>query len=227
MKILFIYALVFPWFAAAQKTTQISFQPHWKGSAIPTDSLINTDAEEWIQFSSIKWYCSSLKVSFSNGTQWQDTKAHRLIDFADSESSTIDITHPFDASITHIQFLLGVDSLTQAAGAMGHDLDPTNGMYWTWQSGYIHAKIEGTSGLSSHPKKEFALHLGGYRHPFNTLRQVTIPVHSPKNQLVIFMDMDSFINQCALASQHHIMSPSATACNLASHFASSFQLQQP
>jgi hypothetical protein len=32
-----------------------------------------------------------------------------------------------------IQFQLGIDSLTNVSGAMGGDLDPTKGMYWTWQ----------------------------------------------------------------------------------------------
>ncbi|MFN8393764.1 MAG: MbnP family protein, partial [Bacteroidia bacterium] len=44
-----------------------------------------------------------------------------------------------------IRFALGIDSLTNVSGALGGDLDPTKGMYWAWQSGYINMKMEGTS----------------------------------------------------------------------------------
>lgn len=227
VSMLVFFIVAFPSFATPQQTAHINFLPQWSGIAILPDSLIQTVKNEWIQFSSLKWYCSSLWVKFSDGSLWHDPKAHRLIDFTDKETCRINVPHLSDARITAIHFQLGVDSLTQAAGAMGQDLDPTNGMYWTWQSGYIHAKIEGTSSLSSHRKKEFALHLGGFKHPFNTIRQVHLPVDVPKKELLIVVDMASFTNACSFSSHHHIMSPSETACVLASQFASSFQLGQP
>ena len=38
---------------------------------------------------------------------------------------------------------LGVDSVLNYNGVHEGALDPINGMYWTWQTGYIHCKLEG------------------------------------------------------------------------------------
>ena len=74
---------------------------------------------------------------------------------------------PEDTEFDAIQFNLGIDSLTNVSGALGGDLDPTKGMYWTWQNGYVNFKLQGTSDLCNNPKNEFEFHLGGYLKPFN------------------------------------------------------------
>jgi hypothetical protein len=47
--------------------------------------------------------------------------------------------------ITGIRFLLGVDSARNVSGIQTGALDPARGMFWTWNSGYVMAKIEGSS----------------------------------------------------------------------------------
>jgi hypothetical protein len=48
-------------------------------------------------------------------------------------------------SISKITFSAGIDSLTSTAGIQKGVIDPINGMYWAWQSGYVNFKIEGKS----------------------------------------------------------------------------------
>ena len=219
--------LILPHLVMAQADTVLTFQSYWHDVPLQLDSQYRSSNSDWIQFSSLKWYCSDFQVTFSNHVRWQHPKRHHLLDFSEPETTKIIIPHALDLSVIEISFTIGIDSLTQSAGAIGDDLDPTNGMYWTWQSGYIHTKIEGNTSLSNHPKHEFTLHLGGYRHPLNTVRQVTFPVRSHLGNIVITADLTSFIRGCNLNTNHHIMSPSKTASDLATLFASSLNLKEP
>ncbi|HYC28004.1 MAG TPA: MbnP family protein, partial [Chitinophagaceae bacterium] len=53
-------------------------------------------------------------------------------------------------------------------------LDPAKAMFWTWNSGYIMAKLEGNSPLSSQPNNKFEYHIGGFSGADNVLKQVTL-----------------------------------------------------
>ena len=75
-----------------------------------------------------------------------------------------------------IKFNLGIDSLTNVSGVMGGDLDPTKGMYWTWQSGYINFKMEGSSAVCPTRNHEFQFHIGGYQDPFYAMQTLELEV---------------------------------------------------
>jgi hypothetical protein len=64
-----------------------------------------------------------------------------------------------------------VDSARNVSGAQKGALDPNNGMFWTWNSGYIFTKLEGYSPQSSSGGLVF--HIGGFKSPDNTIRTVS------------------------------------------------------
>jgi hypothetical protein len=66
--------------------------------------------------------------------------------------------------------VIGVDSTRNVSGAQTGALDPTNDMFWTWNSGYIFVKMEGTS--TSAPSNDLTFHIGGFQSPNNTIRTV-------------------------------------------------------
>lgn len=115
-------------------------------------------------------------------------------------------------------FHIGIDSATNVSGAMGGDLDPTKGMYWAWQSGYINVKIEGTSSVCNTRNHEFQFHLGGYLPPHYALQTLHFPVKNPQ-QIQIDIDIQKFLKNIDLARQNHIMSPSKEAVVLSKIFA--------
>jgi PKD repeat protein len=68
---------------------------------------------------------------------------------------------------TGVKFIIGVDSArsTMDVSKRTGDLDPAAGgsdMYWSWNSGYIFYKIEGTSPQSTEMGNMFMYHIGGY-----------------------------------------------------------------
>jgi hypothetical protein len=75
---------------------------------------------------------------------------------------------------TAISFTIGVDSARNTSGAQTGALDPINGMFWTWNTGYIMAKLEGTSPKSTAGDKKFQHHIGGFEGANNAVRNITI-----------------------------------------------------
>jgi hypothetical protein len=60
------------------------------------------------------------------------------------------------------------------SGAQTGALDPAKGMFWTWNSGYIMANLEGKSPLSSQPNSKIEYHIGGFAGDSNVLRKPTL-----------------------------------------------------
>jgi hypothetical protein len=85
-----------------------------------------------------------------------------------------------------VEWMIGVDSAksTQPLGARSGALDPggvAEGMYWTWNSGYIFLKLEGESPAVAVDKqfgRAFWFHIGGFggynQQTINNLRTVRL-----------------------------------------------------
>lgn len=96
-----------------------------------------------------------------------------LIDFADSNSSTLKLSvKPY--KYNRIAFTVGVDSALNVSGAQTDALDPAKGMFWTWNTGYIMAKLEGTSPVSTAPGKMFEYHIGGFKQVESVIKKITL-----------------------------------------------------
>ena len=120
---------------------------------------------------------------------------------------------------------LGIDSTTNMGGAMAGDLDPMKGMYWTWQSGYINFKLEGSSNLCPTFKNEFQFHFGGYAFPNNALQTIILNVNMDKN-ISIEMDISAFLKEINLEKENLVMSPSQQVIELSKKVASIFKVKE-
>ena len=117
-----------------------------------------------------------------------------------------------------------IDSVTNVSGALGGDLDPTKGMYWTWQSGYINFKLEGKSNLCPTRKNEFHFHLGGYLHPYNALKTVKLKVQQSTDIAVVF-DVKKLFSAIDLKSTNQIMTPMKEAVLISEKVAQAFSIK--
>jgi len=124
-----------------------------------------------------------------------------------------------------IQFNIGIDSLTNVLGALGGDLDPTNGMYWTWQSGYINFKLEGTSNVCPARHHLFQFHIGGYQAPFKALQKITLDISKASN-IEVNIAIDELLTQINLREDYQIMSPNRKAMEMAKLISSVFSTLQ-
>jgi hypothetical protein len=98
-----------------------------------------------------------------------------LVNEEDSLSKTIEL--PAAVTIKSISFMVGVDSAKNVSGVQTGALDPVNAMFWTWNSGYVFAKLEGQSDVSTAPAHSFSWHVGGFRQKENALRTITLPLN--------------------------------------------------
>ncbi len=138
--------------------------------------------------------------------------SYYLIDAADT--TTFDVGTVFRPTpIDSVSFLLGVDSLTNVSGVFGGDLDPIKGMYWTWNSGYINLKLEGTSPRSPYATHAFELHLGGYLPPFPTVQRVTLPLHG-LGPWHFGVDVVPLLESADVSTRCNVMSPGEQALRL-------------
>jgi hypothetical protein len=131
--------------------------------------------EESYQVSNFKFYISHITLinTDSNIAYPVSGSEEYLVNFADSLTTRIRVkAKPFNYN--RISFTIGVDSSKNTAGAQLGALDPLNGMFWTWNTGYIMAKLEGSSPLSNQPNNRFEYHIGGYKGNDNVLRKVTL-----------------------------------------------------
>ncbi|MFA6056913.1 MAG: MbnP family protein [Taibaiella sp.] len=181
--------------------------------------------------STYKYYVSNLKFVNSNGTEYAVPESYYLIDTENPSSFSFSISNVPAGTYTAIKVLLGVDSIRNVSGAQTGALDPMHGMFWTWNTGYIMAKVEGTSPQSSTADGKLSFHLGGYSGPLNVLREVTITL---PQQLVVGNNSTSKVtfksdvlkwfespNLIKFGELSQVNSPGKAASTLADNFSNS------
>jgi hypothetical protein len=161
----------------------------------------------------LKFYLSDFRFYKNGELVINEKTSFHLVDLLDDQSKLIKVPNPKSLPFDEIRFGFGLDSLTNVSGALGGDLDPTKGMYWSWQSGYIHFKIEGTNADCPNRNHEFTYHLGGYSSPNACYVQLQFPLSS-QNDIKLIFDAAVFLNEVDMKQVNQIMSPSPTAADL-------------
>ncbi|MBL7890661.1 MAG: hypothetical protein JNL24_14005 [Bacteroidia bacterium] len=187
-------------------------------------ATINTTSD--LKINVLKYYVSHIRL-YSNGTLVaQDPALAHLIDASDTSSSTCIIPVHKNVVYDEIRFDLGIDSTTNVSGVLGGDLDPTKGMYWTWQSGYINFKLEGNAQQCTNSKKEFIFHIGGYAHPYGCIREVSLKTGGASKAIVV-LELKTLFDHIQLDKEANIMSPSQSAVSFSKLLQKSFIVKEP
>lgn len=182
--------------------------------------------QDSFQLEVFKCYLSNFRLySQSNELIFTDTNAF-LIELSDSVlTHTITIDCPVNVTPKTIVYSIGLDSVSNTSGALSGALDPLYGMFWTWQSGYIHLKLEGKFVKTSSPKTALEFHLGGYRWPNATLIDKQVDIKSDK--IIVDIQLNQFIKNLNKGVSTKIMSPGPLAKQVFNTFSNSFVPMQP
>lgn len=199
----------------SKSVAQISFVPTYNNTPI----LLDESADEGlvlggVTIETLKFYISGIAFYQGDKSVFTLANSFHLIDAAEPSSLAIQFEVPQSLFFTHIQFNIGIDSLTNTSGAIGGDLDPTKGMYWTWQSGYINFKLEGVADRSPARHHRFQFHIGGYQAPFESVQKVKLPIKNTK-EIEIQVAVDKWLATIDLSETYQIMSPNAAAMKMA------------
>ncbi len=139
----------------------------------------NTDT---FKVSVFNYYISNIKLTADDNSVYSESESYHLVKAQNVSSLAFELTNIPIKNYKSIAFVIGVDSLRNVSGAQTGALDPINGHFWTWSSGYIMAKLEGTSPQSPDPDKKIIFHLGGFKGPYNVLKNVNLTF--PNNAVV-------------------------------------------
>jgi hypothetical protein len=222
----FVFVLIMLFSVTNSYAQTLSIDFHATGKNLifnntPISLLINE--QDSVKITEFRFYISKLSFWKSNKQIWEEEESFHLIDLLDVSTHKIKLKIPDEMVFDKLEFYLGIDSLTNVSGAMGGDLDPTRGMYWTWQNGYINTKIEGTSNVCKSRKNEFQFHLGGYIAPNLCVQKIEMNVNK-NEQIQIGIHVEKMIEAFDLAKQTKIMSPSLNAVEISKQMAKCFYL---
>lgn len=142
---------------------------------------LTTPAGETLHVKRLHYYLSNPRLLRADGS-WQappkdlqSPEGYYLIDSAKPETTRFLLPPAPAGEYSGVEFTIGVDETRNGSGAQTGALDPAHGMFWTWATGYIHFKLEGTSPASPEAEHTVTLHLGG-----NGLQRTVFLPFAPK-----------------------------------------------
>lgn len=211
-------------------TVTLSFRPEFSGQALVLNEHLYTSANgDSLSVEVLRFYISGIQLK-GKSFHFQEKSTCHLIDAEDDNTRTIVLENVPAGDCGSLVFYVGTDSITNVSGAMDGDLDPTLGMYWAWNSGYINTKIEGRSNACPTLHHAFTFHIGGYMPPHQTLRRVELPLKNVRiskdapTDIQVHVDVAQFFNRIQLDKTNQVMIPSQQAALLADYFQSVFSL---
>lgn len=216
---------------------RLRFVPVANGEPLVLDKgYVNAFGEDY-RVSVFKIYIANVSVSDRAGsTSPAKPDCFHLLDA--SSPGTLVVDHGEDGlPFRSIRFQFGIDSIRNVSGAQTGALDPMNGMFWTWSTGYINAKLEGSSSFSPNPDRRFVYHIGGFAGAERTQRTVVLDLPGTEawtldktgmSEATIHVDLDGWFRKAhdlPISQLPVSMTAGPTATRYADNVAGMFKLQ--
>ena len=152
---------------------EIEFEHLAGGQALDFSKNYVTANGDTVRFTQFDYYVSNFVFTKDDGTEYVVPKdsCYFLVKHNVTGSNELKINNVPAGNYTNVRFIIGVDSLKNTAPVAERKgvLDPVNGgagMYWSWNSGYIFVKVEGTSPQApfnaNANARIFQYHVGGF-----------------------------------------------------------------
>jgi hypothetical protein len=115
------------------------------------------------KISKFNYYISNVVITKTDGSFFTESNSYHLVRHSSTSTSLINIANVPVGSYKSVSFMIGIDSTRNVSGTQSGDLDPVvaTDMFWTWNSGYIFVKLEGSSNQSGAADKKLTYHVGG------------------------------------------------------------------
>lgn len=230
----------------ATGTLILEFEHKFGDNALQFGTNYTNAAGETMTFDLFKYFISNVELVREDNSVYAvpREKSYFLIDHSNINTLEARIPDVPVGSYKAVRFIIGVDSLTNSkeADLRTGVLDVSGaaqGMYWSWNSGYIFVKVEGTSPQSTNENKRFRYHIGGfggYSSPtINNIKTTEvsreggapIPIQKDRNRVAhIMVDLAVMFNQpnvIAVAESSTTMF-NAFSVRVADNYANMFKL---
>lgn len=128
------------------------------------------------KISKFNYYISHIVVTKADNSTFTEPNSFHLVKHSSPATSVITLANVPVGSYKSVSFMIGVDSTNNVSGPQSGDLDPVvaSDMYWSWNTGYIFVKLEGSSPSSGDPNKDLTFHIGGGGGANKAQRSVTL-----------------------------------------------------
>lgn len=179
------------------------------------------------------YYISNIKLNNTDGSSFAETESYHLLEHNKPASLNFSLAKVPTGTYKSITFTIGVDSLHNVSGAKAGALSPDYGMFWSWSTGYIMLKMEGTSPQSPAASNELRIHVGGFSGANNTIKTVTldlpnsITVNGDENHIHLNADILKLFgtkNIINFATMYVVHMPGADAKKVADNYESMFSV---
>lgn len=132
------------------------------------------NGEEYV-VTTFNYYVSHIVFIDAAGNRFEEPESYHLVRANEPASQIIAIDKVPEGRYKTVEFLIGVDSARNVSGAQDGDLRPELGMFWSWKTGYIMAKME---GLLQPSGSLLEYHIAGFSSTTGGIRKVTITISS-------------------------------------------------
>lgn len=208
-----------------------------------TTTAKNSSGEDFT-VTTLNYFVSNIALKNDKGETVKFPNDYFLIRQSDSKSLIATLKDVPAGNYTELSYTIGVDSLksisdvSQRTGVLDPASFGNDNMYWSWNSGYIFFKMEGTSTAipaNAMGMKSYQFHIGGFGGRTsvtpNNLRTLTLPlsenakvrkdiapmIHVVSDVTKVF----SAVNQISLAKTYMVHAPAAGKV-VAENYAKSF-----
>ncbi len=199
------------------------------------DSSYTTADGDVITADLFKYYVSNIRLVRNDNSEYVIPETYFLVNHEDATTMQLKMDSLESGSYKGIKFILGIDSARNVSGAQEGALDPVNGMFWTWNTGYIFFKLEGASAVIPTPAQTFTYHVGGFSGANVNYKEISLdfdgdilPLANNTNpELHLVVDVlelfknPTTIDLATFASSVTMPNPSATT--LANNYADMFR----
>jgi hypothetical protein len=172
--------------AATTGTVSVSLEHKWVDLAANFTlnmEYIHPVTNDTLNFTTMKYYISNLKLKKSDGTWWTHPESYFLVDLENQSSTKLMMSNVPVGTYTELSYTFGVDSTRNVSGAQSGALSIANNMFWSWNSGYIFMKAEGISNNST--TGSYSFHLGGFTGVNNVVSSRTDVFNIQSTDLIV------------------------------------------
>lgn len=149
----------------------------------------NAAGNPW-QVDMLKYYISNVTLVKSDSAAY-NIGNYDLIDEEEPESKQFQSNTVPNGTYTSIRFLLGVDSARNNDLDQAGDLDPSYGMFWPWNTGYIFYKHEGYFQDSAGALQTLLFHYGTDQSLVSVELPINLVVKGDQKTVDIAFDLQS------------------------------------
>lgn len=193
-----------------QAQSTLTIRTAWQGKPISLPFRTRIQDSVPLEIDALKFY-----IHYSHKGQ----TIHQLVDFESSDKVAVPIQFEGDS----LKLFIGTAKGLDAKGVRSGPLDPSLGMYWTWLTGYIQAKVEGSSTKLKTQQHRFEYHLGYRQDQPYDLPSVTIK--KTGNDPLLLLELSDWFAVNPLIDRPKVVDPGPEATILLRRLGQSFRQQ--